>query len=100
MFSEDPNRIATITASKDSVVGIFDLESYQLLIKDCPTIAIQFSRIMLEELKHRKLYNNELFYDDSTQYLALIAHNEMKQSLVDFTKIYSEKIKRYPLAQF
>ena len=97
MFSEDPNRIATITASKDSVVGIFDLESHQSLIKDYPMIAIQFSRIMLEELKQRKLYNNELFYDDSTQYLALIAHNEMKQSLVDFAKIYSEKIKRYPL---
>ena len=97
MFSEEGIRVADVIASKDTSVVIFTIEHYERLVKKSPSIALKAKNFFESTYHHNKRKNDTFFHTDSTKYLALIAHNEMKSSLADFVKQHIQSITKFPL---
>ena len=97
MFSDAGSRIANVIAIEDTSTVVFTIEQYEKLVKDSPTIALKCKHLF-ESIHRSHINKNDKFlYIDTTKYLALIAHNEMKDSLVDFVKKHIELINKFPL---
>ena len=97
MFSEEGIRTADVIASTDVSVVIFTVEYYERLTKISPSIARKYKLFFEAIYEYYKKQDDKFFYVDSTKYLALIAHNEMKSSLVEFVKQHKESIQKFPL---
>ncbi len=97
MFSEESSRIAHIETLEETSVIIFTIKQYEKLYKNFPDIALKYKKFF-ESIYHcNKNKNDKFFYVDTTKYLALIAHNEMKDSLVDFVKQHIKLINTFAL---
>lgn len=97
MFSDEGSRMADVIALEDTTTIVFTMEKYERLVKQAPGIALKYNQFFESVYRYNKDKNDRFFYVDSTKYLALIAHNEMKSSLVAFVKRHLELINRFPL---
>ena len=97
MFSPEAKRTATVQAMEPCIVAVFTLESYQDFVHQDSATATQYSEYFRAVLHARKERNKGLYYVDNTKYLALIAHNEMKESLMEFAKNHINEIEAFPL---
>ena len=84
MFSPEAKRTATVQAMESCIIAVFTLESYQDFVHKDSATATQYSEYFRAILHARSERNKGLYYVDPTKYLALIAHNDMKESLMDF----------------
>ncbi len=97
MFSEEGSRMANVEALTDTAVVVFSIEQYEKMVKDAPTVALRFKQLFESIYHDNKNRNDRFFYVDTTKYLALIAHNEMKGSLVNFVRQNIELLNQFPL---
>ncbi len=97
MFSDEGIRTADVIASEDVSVIIFTVEDHERLTRISPSIALKYKIFFESIYQHNKNKDNKFFHVDSTKYLALIAHNEMKSSLVEFVKQHIKLITKFPL---
>jgi len=97
MFSNESSRMANVVTLEQTSVIVFTIEQYEKLIKNSPDIALKYKHFFESIYHYNKNKNDSFFHVDTTKYLALIAHNEMKESLVDFIKQNIELVNQFPL---
>jgi methylglyoxal synthase len=97
MFSDEGTRTADVQAIEKSLVAIFTLDDYSLFITQNSSLAIKFKSYFIAIKARHDNQTHGLLFKDDKKYVALIAHNEMKSSLVEFCKINSDKIGKFPL---
>ena len=97
MFSNQGKRIADAVTVESTDVLLFDLSTYESLIRQNPEVALKCKLIFEKLYKQNSLANEYFFTKDPAKYLALVAHNEMKKSLVSFVQSHVKKINMFPL---
>jgi methylglyoxal synthase len=97
MFSEEATRTADVVAKTDAEVAEFTLEQYEGLLLNQPELALKVRRLFEALYCRRREHNEKFQYKDTTRYLALVAHNEMKSSLVSFVKQHKSVLETFPL---
>ncbi|MCP3898500.1 MAG: methylglyoxal synthase [Desulfobacteraceae bacterium] len=97
MFSDEGSRTAHVIAVEDTSAVVFTMENYKNLITDSPDTALKYKHFFETIYQNNKNKNEKFFHVDSIKYLALIAHNEMKNSLVNFVEQHIDLINNFPL---
>ena len=97
MFSEQGVRVADAIAVEPTEVLLLNLEIYESLLREDSSVAIKCKEIFEKQYKENIIANERFFTKDTTQYLALIAHNEMKPMLVNFVQRHAKAIRSFPL---
>ncbi len=97
MFSPEAIRTATVQAIEPCIAAVFTLEDYTNFVHEDSATATQFAEYFRAVHHARQERNKGLYYVDHTKYLALIAHNEMKESLMEFAKNHINEIENFPL---
>jgi len=97
MFSDQGKRTADAVAMEPSEVLEFDLAGYETLLRQDSKVALKCKHIFEDIYKKNATANEIFFTQDNVKYLGLVAHNEMKESLVEFVKSNLDKINKFPL---
>tara|TARA_B110000438_G_scaffold226440_1_gene220646 strand:+ start:625 stop:1530 length:906 start_codon:yes stop_codon:yes gene_type:complete len=97
MFSNQGKRIADAVTVEPTDVLLFDLTTYESLLRQNSKVALKCKLIFEKLYKQNSLANEYFFTKDPAKYLALVAHNEMKKSLVSFVQSHVKKINMFPL---
>lgn len=97
MFSEEGIRMADVIASEHTVLMVFTLGHFETLMQDFLDIGLKYKQFFESVYHQNRTSNDKFFYNDTTQYLALIAHNEMKPSLLSFVQANVKLINQFPL---
>ena len=91
-----PTRIADVQALDDTTVAWLTDENFERHLKRNPSLGLR----LREHFRAIKAIHDENFatnFKERRQYLAHIAHNNMKNSLIEFCKFNADKIDRFPL---
>ncbi len=97
MFSNQGKRIADAVSVEPTEVLLFNLSTYEKLLRQNPEVALKCKFVFEKLYKQNSLANEYFFTKDTAKYLALVAHNEMKKSLVSFVQSHVKKINMFPL---
>ena len=97
IFIEDGVRNAGVQAIEETAVGVFSLDDFRELLEKNRLLALEFRNRIIKLRNDRELHNEGSSFIDTEKYVALIAHNEMKSSLVEFCRINSDQISQFPL---
>ena len=97
MFSNQGKRIADAVSVEPTEVLLFNLSTYETLLRQNPEVALKCKLVFERLYKQNSLANEHFFTKDTAKYLALVAHNEMKKSLVSFVQSHVKKINMFPL---
>ena len=97
MFSDEATRVADVQAIEHTTVGLLNTHDFDTLLKNHQKIALQFREIFKAVGHARADQLAAETYIDKRKYLALIAHNNMKESLMEFCSIHTDKLERFPL---
>ena len=96
-FSDDGTSFEKVEATVDSVLARLAINRFEeFLQNNCKTA--QKIKHHFKELHHKRLHDVEgLSFRDQRKFLALVAHNEMKPSLMEFAKSHQDKLRRFHL---
>ena len=96
-FSDDGTSFEKVEATVDSVLARLAINRFEeFLQNNCKTA--QKLKHHFKELHHTRLHEVEgLSFRDQRKFLALVAHNEMKPSLMEFAKSHQDKLRRFHL---
>ena len=97
MFSEEATRIASVQALETTKVGWFTIHDFHDLLETKQRLALQFREVFKAVGRARTEQHAAETYTDKRKYLALIAHNNMKESLMEFCSIHTHKLEQFPL---
>jgi methylglyoxal synthase len=97
MFSNQGKRIADAVSVEPTEVLLFNLSTYESLLRQNSEVALKCKLIFEKLYKQNSLANEYFFTKDPAKYLALVAHNEMKKTLVSFVQSHVKKINMFPL---
>ena len=97
MFSDQGIRIADAVAVEPTEVLFVDHSTYEYLLREDTKVALKCKLIFEQLYKKNSMANEYFFTKDPAKYLALVAHNEMKKSLVNFVQSHVKKINMFPL---
>ena len=97
LFSEEATRTADVQAIEPSTVGRFTIHDFHHFLQDSPALAIRFRQYFQAIGAARAQQLAAENYVDSKKYLALIAHNNMKEGLMEFCAIQADKLEKFPL---
>ena len=70
---------------------------YELLLQQHAKVALKCKLIFEQLYKQNVTANDSFFTIDRRKYLALVAHNEMKKTLVQFVQSHVKKINKFRL---
>ena len=97
MFSEEATRVASVQALESTKVGWFTIHDFHDLLETKQRLALQFREVFKAVGRARTEQHAAETYTDKRKYLALIAHNNMKESLMEFCSIHTHKLEQFPL---
>ena len=97
MFSDDAIRKADVQALEDSVIAEFSLDHFNTFLTANQTLALRYREYFRTLMAARQAQNDAERYVDQRKYLALVAHNNMKESLMEFCQLQRSKISEFPL---
>ena len=97
IFIDDGVRNADVQAIEDTSVAVLSLNDFRELLYQNRLLALEIRNRVISIKNERELHNQGSSFIDTNKYVALIAHNEMKASLVDFCRINSDQISKFPL---
>ena len=97
MFSDDAIREANVQALEDSVIAEFSLDHFNTFLTANQTLALRYREYFRTLMAARQAQNDADRYVDQRKYLALVAHNNMKESLMEFCQLQRSKISEFPL---
>ena len=97
MFSDEATRLADVQAMEQTTVGLFTTHDFDTFLKTHQRLALQFREIFKAVGQARAEQHAAETYIDKRKYLALIAHNNMKESLMEFCSIHTDKLEEFPL---
>ncbi len=97
MTSDEGVRVADVVACEDTSVGVLTIRRYESMLRRSPSVALKYKQFF-EAVHHQRLSaNDKYFHVDSKRYLALIAHDGMKPSLVAFVEKHQALVDLFPL---
>ena len=97
IFVDDGVRSADVVALEDTTVGVFTLDDFKIFLDTKRLLALSFRNSVVQIRNSRLDANHGRQYIDTNKYLALIAHNEMKSTLMDFCQENKHSIAKFPL---
>ena len=96
-FSEFGSSYAEVLTVENTTLAQIGYKEFEALVKDEPKHALKFKQYF-KELHQKRVHDMEgLSYVDHRRYFALVAHNEMKPSLMEFAKSHTEQLRRFHL---
>ena len=97
LFSDEATRLANVQAIEPSTVGRFTIHDFHQFLQESQSLAMRFRQYFQAVGAARAQQMAAENYVDSRKYLALIAHNNMKEGLMEFCEMHSDKLERFPL---
>lgn len=97
MFSDEGIRTADVIAKTDCTVASLNLWAYESMLFNHPDVAL-VTKAMFERIyEERQSINQQRSQTEKVRYLSLIAHDDMKEGLINFVKCHRELIQEFPL---
>jgi len=97
LFSDTATRNADVQAAEDSIIASFSIHNFNQFLSDNQKLALKFRDFFKSVGAARQAQILGDHYEDQRQYLALIAHNNMKEGLMEFCQIHADKLAQFPL---
>ena len=97
LFSDEATRLANVQAIEPSIVGRFGIDDFDQFLQENQSLAMRFRQYFQAVGAARAQQMAAENYVDTRKYLALIAHNNMKEGLMEFCEMHSEKLEKFPL---
>ena len=96
-FGDSGSSYAEVVTVEDTALAKLGYQEFEALLKDEPKHALKFKQYF-KKLHDKRVHEVEgLSFVDPRRYFALVAHNEMKPSLMEFAKTHTEKLRRFHL---
>jgi len=97
LFSDEAIRMAHAQALEATTIGRFTIHDFERFLHDNQRLALRFREYFqaIGQARAQQLANEN--YVDNRKYLALIAHNNMKEGLMEFCAIQTKKLNQFPL---
>ena len=97
LFSDEATRVADVKTIEPTTVGRFSIHDFENFLDRNQALALKYREYFLAIRRARSEQIAAESYTDTRKYLALIAHNNMKASLMEFCSIHSNKLEKFPL---
>lgn len=97
MFSDSAIRNADVQAAENSLIATFSIHNFNQFLSENQQLALKFRDFFKSIGAARQAQTEGDKYEDTRRYLALIAHNNMKEGLMEFCKIHADKLSQFPL---
>ena len=97
LFSEEATRVADVRTIEPTTVGRFSIHDFENFLGQNQPLALRYREYFQAIRRARAEQFAAENYSDKRKYLALIAHNNMKESLMEFCGIHSSKLETFPL---
>ena len=97
LFSDEATRTADTRTIEQTTVGRFSVHDFEDLLNKNQPLALKFREYFRAITRAREQQKAAENFTDTRKYLALIAHNNMKQSLMEFCGMHSRKLEKFPL---
>ena len=97
VFSDEAIRMAHAQALEATTIGRFTIHDFHQFLNNNQRLALRFREYFQAVGRARAAQVANENYVDNRKYLALIAHNNMKEGLMEFCAIQSEKLNQFPL---
>ena len=97
MFSERSIHDLNVQALEDSITARLTCHDFHNFLQKDQTLALKYQKFFNEI---SKVYKEQIVgesFVNKKEYLALIAHNNMKSSLMEFCSMQSNKLEQFPL---
>jgi len=80
-----------------TTVGRFSFHDFNAFLEKNQPLALKYREYFREIRRARDEQLLAENYNDKRKYLALIAHNNMKESLMEFCSMHTDKLEKFPL---
>ena len=97
LFTEEGSRFANATSTSPVTIARLSLNHFYKLVEQAPVAARKFKQFFASHHLNEVHEKEGLSFIDHRNYLGLVAHNEMKDSLMEFARTHTEKLKRFHL---
>ena len=97
LFSDEATRVANVQAIEPTTIGRFSLHDFNRFLDKNQSLALKYREYFRAIRRARDEQLMAENFSDNRKYLALIAHNNMKASLMEFCTIHTEKLEKFPL---
>ena len=97
LFSDEATRGADVETIEPTTVGRFSFFNFNAFLDKNQPLALKYREYFRAIGRARDEQLLAESYSDKRKYLALIAHNNMKPSLMEFCSIHTNKLEKFPL---
>ena len=97
LFSEEATRVADVQTIELTTVGRLSIHDFESFLGQNQSLALKYREYFRAIRRARAHQITAENYTDKRKYLALIAHNNMKESLMGFCSIHTNKLEKFPL---
>ena len=97
LFSEEATRIADVQTIEPTTVGRLSIHDFENFLDQNQPLALKYREYFRAVRRARADQITAENYTDKRKYLALIAHNNMKESLMEFCSMHTNKLEKFPL---
>ena len=97
LFSEEATRIADVQTIEPTTVGRLSIHDFENFLDQNQPLALKYREYFRAIRRARAEQITAENYTDKRKYLALIAHNNMKESLMEFCSMHTNKLEKFPL---
>ena len=97
LFSDEATRIADVKTIEKTTVARFSIHDFESFLNQNQPLALKYREYFRAIRRARAEQLAAESYTDKRKYLALIAHNNMKASLMEFCSMHANKLEKFPL---
>ena len=97
LFSDEATRIADVQTIEPTTVGRLSIHDFENFLDQNQPLALKYREYFRAIRRARADQITAENYTDKRKYLALIAHNNMKESLMEFCSMHTNKLEKFPL---
>ena len=97
LFSEEATRVADVKTVEPTTVGRLSIHDFENFLDQRQPLALKYREYFRAIRRARADQIAAENYIDKRTYLALIAHNNMKESLMEFCSMHTNKLEKFPL---
>ena len=97
LFSEEATRVADVQTIETTTVGRLSIHDFENFLNQNQPLALKYREYFRAIRRARADQIAAENYTNKRKYLALIAHNNMKGSLMEFCSMHTNKLEKFPL---
>ena len=97
LFSEEATRVADVQTIETTTVGRLSIHNFENFLEQNQPLALKYREYFRAIRRARADQIAAENYTNKRKYLALIAHNNMKGSLMEFCSMHTNKLDKFPL---